>query len=60
MFRMSCQAYNLCYSTLVAKEDKHKLTPDQYLTSPSGDIFVKAEVRLLMDSSNFGGEVDLN
>ena len=39
------QAYNLCYSTLVAGEDKNKLDPDQYLTSPSGDVFVKSEVR---------------
>ncbi|CAN0578292.1 unnamed protein product, partial [Ectocarpus sp. 12 AP-2014] len=38
------QAYNLCYSTLVAGEDKNKLKPDQYLTSPSGDVFVKSEV----------------
>ncbi|CAM9235239.1 unnamed protein product, partial [Sphacelaria rigidula] len=38
------QAYNLCYSTLVASEDKQKLNPDQYLTSPSGDVFVKSEV----------------
>eukprot|EP00904_Undaria_pinnatifida_P011202 jgi/Undpi1/7211/HiC_scaffold_22.g09684.m1 len=38
------QAYNLCYSTLVAGEDKNKLSPDEYLTSPSGDVFVKSEV----------------
>lgn len=38
------QAYNLCYSTLVAGEDKDKLKPDQYLTSPTGDVFVKSEV----------------
>lgn len=38
------QAYNLCYSTLVAGEDKDKLSPDQYLTSPTGDVFVKSEV----------------
>lgn len=38
------QAYNLCYSTLVANEDKHKLKPDDYLISPSGDVFVKSEV----------------
>lgn len=41
------QAYNLCYSTLVAGEDKKKLTTDQYLTSPSGDVFVKSEVSLV-------------
>ncbi|CAM9213746.1 unnamed protein product [Choristocarpus tenellus] len=39
------QAYNLCYSTLVAKEDKSRLSPTDYMTSPSGDIFVKSEVR---------------
>lgn len=39
------QAYNLCYSTLVAGEDKKRLNPDQYLTSPTGDVFVKSEVR---------------
>ena len=38
------QAYNLCYSTLVAGVDKDKLSPDQYLTSPTGDVFVKSEV----------------
>lgn len=48
------QAYNLCYSTLVAAEDKHKLKPDQYLTSPSGDLFVKSEVGLLGDYGAMG------
>lgn len=28
----------------MAGEDKKKLNPDQYLTSPSGDVFVKSEV----------------
>lgn len=40
------QAYNLCYSTLVAGDDKKKLSPEEYLTSPTGDVFVKAEVGL--------------
>jgi hypothetical protein len=32
--------YNLCYSTLVKKEDVAKLKEDQYQTSPSGDVFI--------------------
>ncbi|KAG5179249.1 hypothetical protein JKP88DRAFT_270411 [Tribonema minus] len=38
------QAYNLCYSTLVHKDDLASLSADQYQTSPSGDVFVRAEV----------------
>lgn len=48
--RDGLQAYNLCYSTLVAGEDKDKLKPDQYLTSPTGDMFVKSEVGFVEDS----------
>nr|CCA27509.1 predicted protein putative [Albugo laibachii Nc14] len=39
------QAHNLCYSTLVAPNDVDKLNPLQYQTSPSGDVFVKADTR---------------
>jgi DNA polymerase delta subunit 1 len=36
------QAYNLCYSTLVAQKDAKDLDPSTYETSPCGDIFVKS------------------
>ncbi|CAM9492035.1 unnamed protein product, partial [Phaeothamnion confervicola] len=39
------QAYNLCYSTLVATQDLGSLAPDSYMTSPCGDVFVKKETR---------------
>ena len=39
------QGYNLCYSTLVGPSDVHRLNPDQYVTSPSNDVFVNAETR---------------
>lgn len=38
-------AHNLCYSTLVCAEDIHKLNPDQYEKTPTGDYFVKKEVK---------------
>ncbi|TMW55420.1 hypothetical protein Poli38472_013311 [Pythium oligandrum] len=34
------QAYNLCFSTLVAPGDVGKLAKSDYTTSPSGDVFV--------------------
>jgi DNA polymerase delta subunit 1 len=39
------QAYNLCYSTLVAKDDVAKLPPGSYQQTPSGDYFVTAETK---------------
>ena len=30
------QAYNLCYSTLVAKDEEKQLPPDSYQTTPAG------------------------
>uniref|UniRef100_A0AAV1TDL5 DNA polymerase n=1 Tax=Peronospora matthiolae TaxID=2874970 RepID=A0AAV1TDL5_9STRA len=37
------QAFNLCYSTLVAPGDADKLAPGDYQKSPSGDIFVTSK-----------------
>ncbi|KAG6966941.1 hypothetical protein JG688_00006535 [Phytophthora aleatoria] len=37
------QAFNLCYSTLVAPGDVDKLAPGDYKKSPSGDIFVTSK-----------------
>ena len=40
------QAYNLCYTTLVAPSDVHKFTLETaYETSPSGDVFVTSDTR---------------
>jgi len=39
-------AYNLCYSTLVAKADVVKLDPDQVVTSPCKDVFVNAKTHV--------------
>ncbi|DBA02210.1 TPA: hypothetical protein N0F65_007620 [Lagenidium giganteum] len=39
------QAYNLCYSTLVAPSDVSKLQPSQINKSPSGDVFVNATTK---------------
>ena len=36
-------AHNLCYSTLVRRQDVGKLQPDQYGRSPTGDVFMKPE-----------------
>eukprot|EP01138_Halocafeteria_seosinensis_P001695 gb/GECG01001738.1/.p1 GENE.gb/GECG01001738.1/~~gb/GECG01001738.1/.p1 ORF type:complete len:1129 (+),score=127.59 gb/GECG01001738.1/:1-3387(+) len=38
-------AHNLCYSTLVSKEDLDKIPSDHYQTSPSNDHFVKKSVK---------------
>ncbi|GLE05294.1 hypothetical protein PINS_up014307 [Pythium insidiosum] len=37
------QAYNLCYSTLVAPSDVGKLAPSDCNKSPSGDVFVTSQ-----------------
>lgn len=36
------QAHNLCYSTLLRREDVARLPPEDVTTSPTGDCFVKA------------------
>lgn len=38
-------ANNLCYSTLVARDDVAKMKPEDVKTSPSGDVFVRSSVR---------------
>eukprot|EP00735_Rhodelphis_limneticus_P013517 TRINITY_DN728_c0_g1::TRINITY_DN728_c0_g1_i1::g.18399::m.18399 TRINITY_DN728_c0_g1::TRINITY_DN728_c0_g1_i1::g.18399 ORF type:complete len:1039 (+),score=291.88,sp/Q9LVN7/DPOD1_ARATH/55.83/0.0,DNA_pol_B/PF00136.16/2.8e-136,DNA_pol_B_exo1/PF03104.14/1.3e-77,zf-C4pol/PF14260.1/1.3e-23,DNA_pol_B_2/PF03175.8/7.1,DNA_pol_B_2/PF03175.8/0.28,DNA_pol_B_2/PF03175.8/2e+02,DNA_pol_A_exo1/PF01612.15/3.9e+03,DNA_pol_A_exo1/PF01612.15/0.11,RNase_H_2/PF13482.1/0.28,zf-RING-like/PF08746.6/4e+03,zf-RING-like/PF08 len=38
-------AHNLCYSTLVQKRDVARLDPAQYTRTPTGEYFVKAEVK---------------
>ena len=35
-------AHNLCYSTLVARENVAQLDPDSYQKTPTGDVFVKS------------------
>lgn len=39
------QAYNLCYSTLVSREERAKLKPEDYIVTPSNECFVKPSVR---------------
>ena len=39
------QAYNLCYSTLVSREEKSKMSADEYVVTPSNECFVKASVK---------------
>ncbi|XP_039267108.2 DNA polymerase delta catalytic subunit-like [Styela clava] len=40
------QAHNLCYTTLLKNsKEKEKLQPEDYITTPTGDTFVKASVR---------------
>ena len=39
------QAYNLCYSTLISREELHKLSPGDYITTPSNEHFIKASVK---------------
>lgn len=36
-------AHNLCYSTLVRRQDVSKLKESEYAKAPTGDVFVKAE-----------------
>ena len=38
-------AHNLCYSTLVAPADVARLQPDEYIKTPTGDVFVRASKR---------------
>eukprot|EP00941_MAST-03F_sp_MAST-3F-sp1_P004067 g4067.t1 len=38
-------AHNLCYSTLVAKSDVCKLKEDEYEVTPTGDVFVRKNVK---------------
>ena len=37
-------AHNLCYSTLVRRQDVPRMDPKDYVRTPSGDVFVKAHV----------------
>jgi DNA polymerase delta subunit 1 len=39
------QAFNLCYSTLLSREEKQALPPSSYITTPSQESFVKPSVR---------------
>ncbi|XP_059477821.1 DNA polymerase delta catalytic subunit [Neocloeon triangulifer] len=38
-------AHNLCYTTLVPAGTRASLKPSDYITTPQGDCFIKAEVR---------------
>uniref|UniRef100_V9KAT7 DNA polymerase n=1 Tax=Callorhinchus milii TaxID=7868 RepID=V9KAT7_CALMI len=40
-------AHNLCYTTLLqaASVEKYNLSPDEFIKTPTGDLFVKASVR---------------
>ena len=37
-------AHNLCYSTLVSREDLASLPEDAYIKTPTNDVFVKVRV----------------
>jgi DNA polymerase delta subunit 1 len=37
-------AHNLCYTTLVREQDAAKLKEDDYIKTPTGDIFVKPHI----------------
>jgi len=39
------QAHNLCYTTLIRKQDVQKMSPDDYTRTPTGDCFAKASAR---------------
>lgn len=39
------QAHNLCYTTLVRKEEVKNFSPDQIERTPTGDVFVRPSVR---------------
>ncbi|XP_076816979.1 DNA polymerase delta catalytic subunit-like isoform X1 [Clavelina lepadiformis] len=41
------QAHNLCYTTLLMKtgKERDKLSPEDYIRTPSGDYFVKSSIR---------------
>jgi DNA polymerase delta subunit 1 len=36
-------AHNLCYSTLIPRQEIHKHNKDDYVQSPNGDYFIKSE-----------------
>ena len=38
-------AHNLCYTSLVDKKTAAELEPDQYIKTPTGDLFVKSSLR---------------
>eukprot|EP00039_Didymoeca_costata_P030835 m.31646 g.31646 ORF g.31646 m.31646 type:complete len:1080 (+) comp8334_c0_seq1:529-3768(+) len=38
-------AHNLCYTTLVSQSEAEKLEADQYIKTPTGDLFVKESQR---------------
>eukprot|EP00730_Choanoeca_flexa_P019669 TRINITY_DN9614_c0_g1_i2.p1 TRINITY_DN9614_c0_g1~~TRINITY_DN9614_c0_g1_i2.p1 ORF type:complete len:1053 (+),score=322.68 TRINITY_DN9614_c0_g1_i2:142-3159(+) len=38
-------AHNLCYTTLLQGKEKDNLNPNQYIKTPTGNHFVKSEVR---------------
>lgn len=38
-------AHNLCYTTMIEPESVSTLLPDSYIRTPSGDYFIKADVR---------------
>ena len=45
-FEENMRAHNLCYTTLLQnKLERSKLSPDQFIKTPTGDEFVKPEVR---------------
>ncbi len=48
------RAYNLCYTTLLHKSDKEHLSPDDYITTPSGVWCVVCGVRCVVCGE--GGE----
>ncbi len=38
-------AHNLCYTTLINKQDLNKLSKDSYTTTPTNDYFIKPHVQ---------------
>ncbi|KAI5191424.1 DNA polymerase delta subunit 1 [Nematocida minor] len=38
-------AYNLCYTTLLSKEQALKMEKNEYIESPTGDYFIRNEVK---------------
>lgn len=38
-------AHNLCYTTLVRKQDLDKMNPGDYIKTPTGDAFVKPHIK---------------
>lgn len=39
------QAHNLCYTTLLRAKEKAQLNADDYIVTPTGDMFVKSSLR---------------